>query len=175
MADNHLNLKCPACQKDMTKVFVPKEGVNIDICLDGCGGMWFDNREFSYFDEQNEKIDEISEAIKGKTFQSVDEANHRSCPVCGARMVKNYSSVKKEVQIDECYSCGGKFLDNNELEKVRAEYATETERSADTIKLMYSTVGMQLKALDEERQQLAASRSPLKKLFDSIVYSDSGW
>lgn len=172
MADNHEILKCPACQKDMTKVFVPKEGVNIDICLDGCGGMWFDNRELKYFDEQNEKIDEIVIAIKDKKFESVNESNHRSCPTCGARMVKNYSSVKKEVQIDECYSCGGKFLDNNELQKLRAEYATEAERSEDTIKLMYSTVGVKLKALEEERQELAKNRSSLKKLFDSIVYSD---
>lgn len=172
MSDTHETLKCPACQKNMTKVFVPKEGVNIDICLDGCGGMWFDNRELKYFDEQNEKIDELSDAIKNKTFSPVDESNHRSCPVCGARMVKNYSSVKKEVQIDECYSCGGKFLDNNELQKLRAEYATEAERSDDTIKLMYSTVGVSLKALEEERQELAKNRSPLKKLFDSIVYSD---
>lgn len=172
MSDNHETLKCPACQKNMTKVFVPKEGVNIDICLDGCGGMWFDNRELKYFDEQNEKIDELSEAIKNKTFEPVDESIHRSCPICGARMVKNYSSVKNEVQIDECYSCGGKFLDNNELQKLRAEYATEAERSDDTIKLMYSTVGVDLKALEEERQELAKNRSPLKKLFDSIVYSD---
>lgn len=175
MADNHETLKCPACQKVMTKVFVPKEGVNIDICLDGCGGMWFDNREFKYFDEQNENIDEISEAIKGKTFEKVDESNHRSCPACGARMAKNYSSIKKEIQIDECYSCGGKFLDNSELEKIRAEYATEAERSQDTIKFMYDTVGVKLQALREEQQELAKSRSPLKKLFDSIVYSDSKW
>ena len=60
MSDTYAALRCPACQKEMKKVFVPKEGVNVDICLDGCGGMWFDNREIKYFDEQNEKVDEIN-------------------------------------------------------------------------------------------------------------------
>jgi len=170
MADTHQLLKCPACQKDMTKVFIPREGVNIDICLDGCGGMWFDNRELSYVDEQDEKIDEILNVISNKTFAEVDQFNHRSCPACGARMVKNFSSVKKAIQIDECYSCGGKFLDKNELLKFRDEYATEADRSEDTIKLMYSTVGKELMALQEQNEELKRNRSGLKKLFDKMIY-----
>ena len=170
MADTHAQLKCPACQKDMTKIFIPREGVNIDICLDGCGGMWFDNRELGYFDEQEEKIDEILNVISNKTFTEVDQMNHRSCPACGARMVKNFSSVKHAIQIDECYSCGGKFLDKNELQKFRDEYATEEDRSKDTVALMYSTVGKELLALQQQNEELKRNRSGLKKLFDKIIY-----
>jgi len=170
MSDTHQTLKCPACQKEMAKVFIPKEGVNIDICLEGCGGLWFDNRELSYVDEQDEKIDEILKAISDKTFEEVDQSNHRSCPVCGARMVKNFSSAKREIQIDECYSCGGKFLDNQELIKFRAEYATEVDRSKDVVALMYSTVGNDLVALQKETKELAKNRSALKKLFDKMIY-----
>lgn len=169
MSDNHDTLKCPACQKEMKKVFVPKEGVNIDICLDGCGGIWFDNREIKYFDEQDENVTEIIGAIEGKEFAKVDQTNFRSCPVCGARMVKNFSSVKKDIKIDECYSCGGKFLDNSELQGLRAEYATEEERSADMVEFMYSTVGADLKKLDAEVEELRRKRSWLKKLFDKMV------
>ena len=169
MSDNHNVLNCPACNKEMKKVFVPKEGVNIDICIDGCGGMWFDNREIKEFDEQNEKVDEIIAAIEGKEFDKVDQTNHRSCPACGAKMVKNFSSVKKEIQIDECYACGGKFLDNTELQALRAEYATESERSSDMVSYMYATVGADLKKLDKEVAELRANRSWLKKLFDKMV------
>ncbi len=170
MADNFQTLKCPACQKEMTKVFVPSEGVNIDICLDGCGGMYFDTREFKYFDEQHENIEEILKAIEGKTFIKVNEELPRTCPVCGARMVKNYSSVKKEIQIDECYACGGKFLDHGELEKIRSEYLTEADRSADIMASVYDTVGVEIKRLDEENAKLRANRSWMKKLFDKMVY-----
>ncbi len=170
MSDNFKTLKCPACQKEMTKVFIPTEGINVDICLDGCGGIYFDTREFKYFDEPHENIDEIVKAVEGKTFIKVDENLPRTCPVCGARMVKNYSSAKKEIQIDECYACGGKFLDHGELPKIRAEYKTEEERTADIMKEVYSTVGLEIKQLDAENARLRASRSPLQKLFDKMIY-----
>ena len=85
-------------------------------------------------------------------------------------MVKNYASVKKEVQIDECYSCGGKFLDHGELEKIRAQYATEEERSADIMKEVYDTVGVEIKRLEQENAELRAKRSWMKKLFDKMIY-----
>lgn len=169
MADNFNEIKCPACQKVMTKIFVPTEGVNIDVCLDGCGGVYFDNREYKYFDERHENIDELAKAVEGKEFIKVDESLPRSCPVCGARMVKNYASVRNEVQIDECYSCGGKFLDHGELFKIRAQYNTEAERSADFMASVYETVGIEIKKLEAENMELRANRSPFKKFFDSLI------
>lgn len=137
MADNNQTLLCPACQKTMKKIFMPKQGFHLDVCLDGCGGIYFDNREFKYFDEQHENMDALIEAIEGKEFEKVDRNLIRKCPACGSDMVKNYSSVRKEIQIDECYFCGGKFLDNGELSKIREEYATEADRSADFLKEAY--------------------------------------
>jgi len=173
MADNFNTIKCPACQKEMHKIFIPSEGINIDVCLDGCGGIYFDNREFKCFDEPHENMEEIVKAIEDKRFEKVDETLPRTCPVCGAKMVKNFASVKKEVQIDECYACGGKFLDHGELTKIRSQYKTEAERTADTMALLYDTVGVELKQLDEEREKLAKERSWLKRFFDKLVDMDS--
>lgn len=172
MADSFNTLKCPACQKEMKKIFIPEQGINVDVCTDGCGGIYFDNREFKYFDEAHENIDKITEALQGKTFIEVDENLPRTCPACGAKMVKNFSSSKREIQIDECYSCGGKFLDHGELTKFRAEYKTEAERSADIMKEVYSTVGLEIKQLEEANAIAKRNRSPLKKLFDSLIYGD---
>lgn len=169
MSETLHEIKCPACQKAMKKVFIPKEGVNVDICLEGCGGMYFDNRELKHFDEQTESVDDIVKAISEKTFEHVDQSNLRTCPSCGARMVKNFTSIKKQVQIDECYSCGGKFLDAAELQLLRDEYPTDSERSADVMKLINATVGPELKSLAAANEEARKNRSPLKKLFDSIV------
>ena len=64
MADNLKIIKCPACHKEMVKIFVSSVGVNIDICLNGCGGVFFDNKEFYSFDEQRENIYEIIQALE---------------------------------------------------------------------------------------------------------------
>lgn len=175
MSDTLQPLNCPACHKEMRKVFVPAEGINVDICVDGCGGIFFDNREFTKFDEKAENIDEILKAVEGKQFEPVDESLPRTCPVCGSKMVKNYASANREIQIDECYSCGGKFLDNGELHAIRAEFETEEERSAATMRELYDSVGVKLRAMEDEQKEANAKRSLLNKLFRAMIYdSKSG-
>ncbi len=134
MADTLENVNCPACGKLMHKIFIKNRNIFLDVCIDGCGGILFNNREFQMFDEQHEDAKEVFDALKGKTFDVVDETELRVCPVCGANMVKNYSSIKKKIQVDDCYTCGAKFLDNNELNKIREEYTTDAERAADVEK-----------------------------------------
>lgn len=151
----------------MRKVFVPAEGINVDICVDGCGGIFFDNREFTKFDEKAENIDEILKAVEGKQFETVDESLPRTCPVCGSKMVKNYASANRQIQIDECYSCGGKFLDNGELQAIRAEFETEDERSAATMRELYDTVGVKLRAMEDEQKRSKRKTFSVKQTFQS--------
>ena len=60
-------------------------------------------------------------------------------------MVKHYSSSKQEVQVDDCYSCGGVFLDYCELERIRSEYVNEQHRSADAMAQFEYTLGSDLR------------------------------
>lgn len=136
MADNKINLECPACGKQMTKLYMAEAGVNIDICLDGCGGIYFDNRELEKFDESHEKIDEILKEIEGRHFEATEDDEVRICSVCGVPMAK-MGAANGEVQIDVCNNCGGKFLDNGELQKIReAEKQTNT-KTEDLLTVMY--------------------------------------
>ncbi len=175
MADSLQTINCPACGRPMRKVFVPTQGINIDICIDGCGGMFFDNREFKLFDEKNENIDELVKAIEGREFEQVDTSNPRSCPACGARMAKNYSSVKREIEIDECYACGGKFLDNGELQKFREEFENDADRTAATMRELYDTVGAKLNQIEAEAEMARKNQSPMLKLFNAMVYGKTKW
>jgi len=43
-------------------------------------------------------------------------------------MMKYFASVRYEVEIDECPSCAGIWLDCGELRQIRNQYATEEER-----------------------------------------------
>lgn len=136
MADNEMNIECPACGKKMTKLYMQEAGVNIDICLDGCGGIYFDNRELEKFDESHEKIDEILAAIEGKTFEAAEDKEVRICPICGVPMVK-MGAANGEVQIDVCNSCGAKFLDNGELHKIRESVNKLNSKADMLIDIMY--------------------------------------
>ena len=90
MKDTEEILKCPACSAEMKKVFIKSTNFNVDICIDGCGGILFDNREFKHFDEPHESMEKITEALKGKTFEKQDESKTRICPVCLADNRANF-------------------------------------------------------------------------------------
>lgn len=169
MADTLKTLKCPACGKNLEKVFIPEEGINIDICTEGCGGIYFDNREFTNFDEKKEDITKILEKIENKEFSKVDTSSVRHCPNCGAKMVKNSSSIHNNIEIDECYSCGGKFLDKDELVKIRSEYDTEEERDEDILRQVYKEVGSELAEVDRKYAESINNRTLGQKIFYKIL------
>jgi len=168
MADTKEIINCPACGKPMEKVHIPSEGINIDICTEGCGGIFFDNREFDKFNEEHEDISVIVEKLKNKEFMPVNEEDERICPLCGKTMVKN-RTAKAGVCVDDCYVCGGKFLDHEELEKIRAEYSRDSERAEATIDYLMQEKGEEL-AL-ENIQRINSRRRTLK---NQLIYILTG-
>jgi Zn-finger nucleic acid-binding protein len=44
-------------------------------------------------------------------------------------MMRHFFSVKRQVAVDECPSCGGYWLDVGELAAIRTEFKTEVERN----------------------------------------------
>lgn len=129
MADTKCIISCPACDKEMTKVYVKEANMNVDICLDGCGGILFDNRELEKVDEAHENADEIFEAVKNKTFKPTNEQEVRLCPICNSAMVKQGCGIEG-IEIDVCNTCGSKFLDHNELTNIRNLRGTHSNLEA---------------------------------------------
>lgn len=121
-------MKCPACNANM-KPF--KDGdFELDACSDGCGGVWFDNKELLKFDEKHEfSSSPILELAKAKEAVKVDHNRVKSCPRCpGENLVRQFLDVKNEVEMDQCWHCGGVWLDLGEINAVRAQYETFEDR-----------------------------------------------
>ena len=171
MSDSTKTLKCPACGEEMEKVYVERTQCFIDVCTNGCGGIFFDNREFKKFDEDAESIDEIKGVLEGKTFKKVDASYKRICPACGMKMMKNSTSIKGEIIVDDCYSCGGKFLDYGELEKIRAEYKTEEERSKDVLNYLKANMGEEFDEMHAHKLTKKTNDKPgiLKNIIDKFL------
>ena len=154
MADNKdMVVTCPACGKEMVKVHMPVKDFYIDVCVDGCGGIYLDNREYKYIDEPSEDITPLIELLEGKTFNNVYKSKERICAVCGNTMVKNFSSSNYTIEIDECYTCGGKFLDYKEIEKIRAEFLTEQDRANAAIDEMNDKYGAEIAAMNAKHKK----------------------
>ena len=119
MPDSQQDMKCPACGSEMQKVFIPNKGINIDVCSQGCGGIYFDNKEIQEFSSADANLTDITSLLENKNFMPVDVKQTRICPACGTPMAKTFAFG---IEIDTCYKCGGIFLDYGEFEKVRTHF-----------------------------------------------------
>lgn len=126
-------MKCPACARELS-IIDAGEGVLLDICDTGCGGMFFDNFELEKFDEAHEMVDsEIFNIVPPHplTGDNVAEQSSpkRPCPRCeNIKMRRFFFSSKRAIQIDQCAGCGGDWLDFDELQKIRGEFKTAGDR-----------------------------------------------
>lgn len=120
-------MRCPACGRELSEMKV--EDIIVDVCEGGCGGIWFDQFELAKVDEKHESAGERLLSIEKARGISFDHSKRRMCPRCeDTVLMRHFFSVKQQVEVDECPSCGGFWLDQGELGMIRSQYATERER-----------------------------------------------
>ena len=178
MTDTQNEIICPACGAAMTKIFIPEKGINIDICAQSCGGIYFDNTEIQEFSGTNDDISEIKKILEGKNFMPVDTSKTRICPSCGTPMAKTKALG---IEIDTCYKCGGIFLDNGEFELVRSKFKKrqkvkplDIKNSNINLEEFYREAQADERRMDDYeyiadklyRYRYRRHRSPLRLLFD---------
>jgi len=125
--DTKKEIICPACGNKLAKTEI--EGKMIDVCQDGCGGIWFDHYEIRLFDEKFEEAGEILAQVRRKPGIKVDHTQRRKCPVCpDSVLMRHFYSPRREVEVDECPTCGGMWLDTGELAHIREQFENNEER-----------------------------------------------
>ena len=144
-------MNCPVCEKPMVEEDFGT--VHVDVCKNGCKGIWFDWGELEKLNESHEGVGKAMEEALNSPRVLDAHRDPLKCPKCGIIMRAHKYSSAKEVTVDECYACGGFFLDSGELKHIRDHYMNETERDAYVQQLLHET------SLDEqtERTKLRAS------------------
>jgi len=167
-------MTCPACGGALTPVDVP--GLTVDVCRDGCAGIWFDRSELRSVDEPAENAGEALVGLAGTPRVIVDATGRRRCPRCpDSVLMRHFYSAKRAVAVDECPTCAGTWLDGGELAEIRAEYASGGDRRqavqllAEEI-LANDRMALMRKQLDEELPFYDASRSRIVASLLVVVY-----
>lgn len=158
---------CPACQNQMSERDFG--GVKIDVCEDGCKGMWFDWIELSKLDEQNEGFGKALKQALNYPRLNDDNRKPIGCPKCSIPMFIHKYQSAKEVNVDECYKCAGFFLDSGELKAIRDNHMSQEEQDAYTDKLI-NQVPEYAKA-QEDLEKLEARTQAIRKLTKYIRLS----
>ena len=164
-------MKCPACG-DKALEAVTVGDVTVDVCKDGCGGVWFDTFEVKKLDEPHEHADEVMELIEGLPTQSAAPTEKRPCPRCdGIKMMRHFFSINRQVEADECGGCGGYWLDAGELRKIREQYDTAEAREAAAKAYFDEIFGEQLAEMKKGSEQQLASARRIAHMFRFICPS----
>lgn len=130
-------MDCPACGKSMVEECFGN--IRVDVCKSGCKGIWFDWGELKELDTSGKGSGEaLEEALKSPRFNDVGRGQLK-CPKCGMAMHAHKYRSAKEVNVDECYGCGGFFLDSGELREIREHHMSSEERDAYIQKLVTDT------------------------------------
>src|SRR5579859_2518572 len=107
-------MRCPACFNPLRQVQVGE--MMVDVCQDGCGGIWFDAFELQHVDQPTEALGETLLEIRRDPQLRVDPARKRDCPRCkDMKLRRHFFSARRRVEVDECPNCGGYWLDAGEL------------------------------------------------------------
>ena len=157
-------MQCPACSNAMEAVTVSE--ITVDICRQGCGGIWLDQLELERMDDREESPGALLEQVPMTPMATVDTSKRRTCPKCeGQTMLRHKASPKRTVEIDHCPGCGGYFLDHGEIQQIRANYSSADAKMADFTAMVRDQFGEQLDAMEAEREQVMQRRSFFKRLF----------
>lgn len=136
-------MECPACHHTLASEEVG--GVSVDVCKEGCGGIWFSWMELQRFDEPKEAAGEELLDIRRAEGVVVDPGPLH-CPQCTEHieLKRHFFSVKRDVTVDECPACGGYWLDPGELRTIRTAFGTDEERRAAADDYFQETFGVRL-------------------------------
>jgi Zn-finger nucleic acid-binding protein len=105
--------------------------VAVDVCKNGCGGIWFDAFELERVDDEKESAGELLVDIHRDEAVVVDPNRKRECPRCdGIKLQRHFFSAKRKVEVDQCPNCGGYWLDAGELAQIRAERSQAAKTAA---------------------------------------------
>ena len=163
-------MKCPACDRELQQVTV--SDITVDVCKNGCGGIWFDNFELEKVDEPHEAAGEALLDIEIDPSIHIDFSKTRTCPKCkDQKMMKHFAGVKHRVELDECPSCGGIWLDKGELTKIRSQYATEEERKEASRTYLEQAIGPELARMRAESEQQLQKAKKIARMFRFICPS----
>jgi len=164
-------MDCPACGASLHQITV--SDITVDVCKDGCGGIWFDNFELEKVDEKYESAGESLLNIKPESPVPIDSSKPRLCPKCpNIKMMRHFRSVKGEVQIDECPSCGGVWLDQGELGLIRNQFDNDEARHEAARAYFSNEFEDDLKQAESQNAKKATERKKFAKALRFICPSN---
>lgn len=162
---------CPACGHHLSPLTI--SDITLDVCKGKCGGIWFDCFELKKFDEPHEQAGNLLLEVGMDSSIKLDHSKKRRCPKCPeVMMMRHFYSIKRNVEVDECPSCGGYWFDYGELPTIRTQYVTEEQRKKALDAYFQEMFGEHLLKMKMENQEKLEKSRKIAQMFRFICPSN---
>jgi uncharacterized protein len=161
--------ECPACHRTLSPVTIG--GGSVDVCSQGCAGIWFGSGELRRFTDPNDSAGQALATFAGFPQVQVDVNPRRRCPKCSdTLLMRHFFSAKRAVTVDECPTCAGVWLDAGELGRILSEYpSVEARRLAARAGLEETMVDDRMTSFGEQLQDQLPLDTSRSRLISSVL------
>lgn len=122
-------MECPVCHHPLAEFDAGE--FQVDICRDGCSGMWFDQGEFEKCTSHERPFPEELLRVNRAPNVLIDRSKPRHCPKCShSQMGRIELDPEINFEVDYCEGCHGYWLDVGELGHLRAKNEEMAEITA---------------------------------------------
>ena len=144
---------CPRCNNNLTSM--QNHNITVDVCDQGCGGIWFDAYELKKMDEAHEADGTFLTMLSQLKIKATPPQDLKlNCLNCENQpMMRHFWSVKRRIEVDECPGCGAYWLDANEFTEIHRQFSTEVERKQAAHTLFDQEFGPQIAKMKLESEE----------------------
>ena len=122
-------MQCPACGNELLPETL--NNTTYHVCDGACGGVWFERLELEKCEDTSAFPGDRLTIQKG-VCSSLNQSRRYTCPACAnIIMRRRYLDTIEDVMTDECPSCGGFWLNGDDLEEMHSQMDTPCLRTAD--------------------------------------------
>ncbi len=110
-------MQCPACGRELVSRIVNE--LAVDVCEGGCGGVWFNWLEVTRSNGLLPSPAEQQLVVARDEQIVIDHSRRYRCPNCeNIAMSRDFSSVLPDLLLNDCPSCGGFWLNGDEVDEI---------------------------------------------------------
>ena len=121
-------MECPACKNILTKTV--KASVQIFVCKDQCGGLWFSQIQVKKIETLNPGLGtsllKIKRADGVKLYRRVEHI----CPQCRTTLLfRHFFTKELDTEVNQCAKCGGFWFDVAGLSKLQSMKGQQKQKA----------------------------------------------
>ena len=121
-------MQCPACGRELVSKTV--NDLAVDVCEGGCGGVWFNWLEVTRWSELTVSPAQEQLVVARNEQIGIDHSRRYRCPRCeNIAMSRGFSSVLPDLLLNDCSSCGGFWLNGDEVDEIPHHEISQVEAS----------------------------------------------